>query len=74
MKRTTCWILALSVVVTAVLVFAHEKTGWTVPEEAKKIKNPVPITKESLRKGKEIYEKKCAACHGVNGDGKGSAH
>jgi mono/diheme cytochrome c family protein len=35
------------------------------------MKNPVPMTKESLRKGKEIYEKQCGMCHGVNGDGKG---
>ena len=52
---------------------AHEKTGWIVPEEAKKMNNPVPITKESLRKGKEIYEKRCANCHGTKADGKGPA-
>ncbi len=27
------------------LVFAHEKTGWMAPEEAKKVKNPVKIHK-----------------------------
>lgn len=63
--------LGLSVVILAASLLAHEKTGWVVPEEAKKMKNPVPMTIESLRKGKEIYEKKCSACHGVNGDGKG---
>lgn len=63
--------LALCLVAMAVLAFAHEKTDWAVPEEAKKIKNPVPMTRESLPKGKELYEKKCAACHSVNGDGKG---
>jgi mono/diheme cytochrome c family protein len=65
------WLLGLSLVMVVALAFAHEKTGWVAPEEAKRIKNPVAITKESLRKGKEIYEKKCALCHGVNGDGKG---
>ena len=53
------------------LIFAHENTGWKVPEEAKKRRNPVGVTKESLQKGKEIYEKKCASCHGDKGDGKG---
>ena len=58
--------------VIAVLVFAHEET-WPVPEEAKKVKNPIKATKASIQKGKEIYEKKCALCHGIKGDGKGPA-
>jgi len=55
------------------LVFAHEKSGWRAPEEAKKVKNPVKSTKASIEKGKEIYEKKCSLCHGEKGDGKGPA-
>ena len=53
------------------ITFAHEMTGWIAPEEAKKMKNPIKPTKASIQKGKEIYEKKCALCHGVKGDGKG---
>jgi mono/diheme cytochrome c family protein len=48
-------------------------TGWIAPEEARKVKNPIKATKASIQKGKEIYEKKCALCHGVKGDGKGPA-
>jgi mono/diheme cytochrome c family protein len=55
------------------LVFAHEKTGWIAPAEAKKMKNPVKATKITIQKGKEIYEKKCSLCHGDKGDGKGPA-
>ena len=69
--RIPYWLLSLSLTAMVALVFAHEKTDWAVPEEAKKVRNPVPMTRESLRKGKEIYEKRGAACHGVNGDGKG---
>ena len=69
--RIICWVLG-SLMVSG-LVFAHEKTGWIAPEEAKKIKNPVKATKESVQKGKEIYDKKCALCHGAKGDGKGPA-
>lgn len=65
------WTLVLSLTALVTLVFAHEKTGWPVPEEAKKLKNPIEMTKASVQKGKEIYEKKCALCHGVKGDGKG---
>ena len=72
-RRVSYCLLGLSLVVIAVLVFAHEKTGWIAPQEAKKMKNPVKATKASIQKGKEIYEKKCALCHGDKGDGKGFA-
>jgi mono/diheme cytochrome c family protein len=68
-----CGVLVWILMATGTLVFAHEKTGWIAPEEAKKMKNPVKATKTSIQKGKEIYEKKCALCHGVKGDGKGPA-
>jgi mono/diheme cytochrome c family protein len=64
-------LLGLIFLTMTVLVFAHEKTGWMAPEEARKMKNPVKATKASIQKGKEIYEKKCALCHGVRGDGEG---
>jgi mono/diheme cytochrome c family protein len=70
-NKIFCWVMGLSLLTIAALVFAHEKTGWPVPEEAKKLKNPIEMTKASIQKGKEIYEKKCALCHGVKGDGKG---
>jgi mono/diheme cytochrome c family protein len=60
-------------VATAFVAFAHEKTGWIAPEEAREMKNPVKATKASIQKGKEIYEKMRALCHGAKGDGKGPA-
>ena len=71
--RFFCWVLILIFLIITVLVFAHEKTGWMAPEEAKKMKNSINPTKASIQKGKEIYEKKCALCHGDKGDGKGPA-
>jgi mono/diheme cytochrome c family protein len=65
--------LSFSLIATGTFVFAHEKTGWIAPQEARKMKNPVNATKESIQKGKEIFEKKCVLCHGVKGDGKGPA-
>ncbi|MGB9628546.1 MAG: c-type cytochrome [Thermodesulfobacteriota bacterium] len=67
------WVLVLSLMAIETLVFSHEKTGWIAPEEAKKMKNPIKATKVSIQKGKEIYDKKCALCHGEKGDGKGPA-
>ena len=71
--RSFYCLLGLSLLTISVLAFAHEKTGWKAPEEAKKMKNPVKATKASIQKGKEFYEKKCALCHGDKGDGKGPA-
>ena len=65
--------LVLSLISSVMIAVAHEKTGWIAPEEAKKIKNPIKSTQASIQKGKEIYEKKCALCHGARGDGKGPA-
>jgi mono/diheme cytochrome c family protein len=67
------WVLIAVLIATGNMVFAHEKTGWIAPAEAKKMKNPVKATKVSIQKGKEIYENKCALCHGTKGDGKGPA-
>lgn len=35
--------------------------------------NPVPVTPELLARGVERYNIYCSVCHGVAGDGKGSA-
>ncbi len=67
------WVIVFSLTAMVALAFAHEKTGWIAPEEARKMKNPIKATKESIQKGKEIYENKCALCHGTKGDGKGPA-
>ncbi len=66
------WIRALMPIVLsgAYLVLAHED-HWEAPPEAKKVKNPISATEDSLKKGKEAYEKKCLLCHGETGDGKG---
>ncbi len=71
--RVLCWASILTFSTITVPALAHEMTGWMAPEEARKVKNPVEVTKASIQRGKEIYEKKCALCHGVKGDGKGPA-
>ncbi|MEZ4816526.1 MAG: cytochrome c [Flavobacteriaceae bacterium] len=35
------------------------------------LKNPIPVTEESLAQGKKLYDIYCAVCHGVKGDGQG---
>jgi len=40
-------------------------------EDAEKLKNPVPVTEESLERGKDRYNIYCATCHGDTGKGDG---
>ena len=50
---------------------AHGEKNWPVPEEAKKLKNPVPVTETSLAAAKALFIDKCAQCHGEQGKGDG---
>jgi len=43
------------------------------PKEFIDMKNPRPFDLETLREGRKIYTGHCEICHGVYGDGKGSA-
>jgi mono/diheme cytochrome c family protein len=72
-NRIFYWSFGLALLMMTGWALAHEKTGWMAPVEANKMKNPVQPTKASIDKGKEVYEKKCASCHGDKGDGKGPA-
>ena len=40
--------------------------------EAKKVKNPVSATPESIAAGRQLYQKFCRFCHGATGKGDGS--
>ena len=44
--------------------------GWSVPANAKEMKNPVPSNAATLDSARILYQSDCAKCHGVNGDGK----
>lgn len=52
------------------------KTGvveWIAPARAAKKKNPIAVDAASLAKGKTLYTKECASCHGNAGKGDGPA-
>ncbi|MCY4628803.1 MAG: cytochrome c [Acidobacteria bacterium] len=46
---------------------------WEVPDEARALENPVPLTDEALAAGEEAYGARCASCHGDTGKGDGKA-
>jgi mono/diheme cytochrome c family protein len=37
------------------------------PAEAKKLKNPIPFTKESIARGRTTFARYCTECHGTDG-------
>jgi mono/diheme cytochrome c family protein len=56
--------------------FLHDTTkqpGWLAPATADSIKNPLPVTQESISKGEELYNMYCFSCHGDTGYGDGPA-
>ena len=44
-----------------------QREGRMSSEEAKKLKSPVPFTKESIAQGRTLFARKCTACHGNDG-------
>lgn len=52
---------ARSVPVTGIPTKIHNR------DEAKELKNPIPLTDASLKKGRTLFRIYCAACHGLNG-------
>ena len=53
-SRIFYWVIILSLTSIVAFIFAHEKTGWIAPVEARKMKNPIKATKASIEMGKEI--------------------
>ena len=50
---------------------AHGRNDWSVPEEAKKLTNPVPASEATLKAAKDLYGEYCEQCHGDTGKGDG---
>jgi cbb3-type cytochrome c oxidase subunit III len=38
-------------------------------QEAARVTNPVASTPESIAAGKQVFQKSCAPCHGIRGEG-----
>lgn len=63
-------ILALICIVLVYAMFQRDRP-WIVPEEVKKLKNPVALTESTLRAARGVYREECAECHGDGGKGDG---
>lgn len=51
---------------------AQDEKPWVAPDEARKVKNPVPATPENLEAGAKLFKNDCILCHGEKGKGDGS--
>jgi len=49
----------------------HGPDAWNAPLEAAKRPNPIPADAASLARGKHIFARDCANCHGPTGQGDG---
>ncbi len=63
--------LAAATISLAVWASAQDKKNWPVPENTKKIKNPVPVAEAGLAVARDLYLDNCAQCHGEKGKGDG---
>lgn len=73
MNRLTA-VIAFLVLVTILTIPVSASEGHNeekVPGDIAELKNPIPMTTESIEKGLILYEKNCAGCHGERGRGDG---
>jgi mono/diheme cytochrome c family protein len=64
---------SLLAIICILLVFTtyQQNKKWVVPEEVKKLKNPVTPSESTLKAASGIYMEDCAQCHGEHGKGDG---
>lgn len=48
---------------------ARTARDWSIPGRARQEKNPLKLTSENLREGREEFLARCASCHGHDGTG-----
>lgn len=73
-KSTLSKLLLLVIFVAIVISVAYailQSGPWIVPEEAKKVKNPLVPSESALAASRSTYLDKCSECHGDSGRGDG---
>jgi mono/diheme cytochrome c family protein len=63
--------LLLVVMLAAVMWAIQENRPWTVPEQAKQVKNPLTGHAGLVESVRPLYLDKCGSCHGNTGKGDG---
>jgi mono/diheme cytochrome c family protein len=70
MTRTILLFACLGLFVSA-SAYAQWGSGWTIPAGAEKEVSPVKPSADVLKRGKTIFDARCARCHGPAGKGDG---
>jgi mono/diheme cytochrome c family protein len=77
LARTTgaCLVLGIGIFafgrVAAQEAAAPAPPPWVAPDDAKKVKNPIPPTQETLAAAEQLFSDNCVLCHGEKGMGDG---
>jgi len=66
-----CLILGICVSGIGRLAAQDAPAPWVAPDDAKKVKNPVPANQESLAAAQQLFQDNCVLCHGEKGEGDG---
>jgi mono/diheme cytochrome c family protein len=69
-KVTFAVLLALICVLILNWVFQQHKP-WVVPEEFRRLQNPLQASESNLAFARQLYRENCAQCHGDRGKGDG---
>jgi len=70
--RKTLFAVLLVLICTALVYTAFQRDKpWVVPEEVKRMKNPLAASEPNLKAAWGIYIDECAQCHGERGKGDG---
>jgi mono/diheme cytochrome c family protein len=59
-------------ILTSLAAAGFAQEPWTAPKEEAKRANPVPSSPEALQKGRALFQRHCASCHGPKGKGDGA--
>jgi mono/diheme cytochrome c family protein len=69
--RKLAFVLLMVTIVAAVVWTMLQNRPWTVPLQAKLVKNPLANSDAILQSIRPLYRDKCASCHGDSGKGDG---
>ena len=69
--RKALFALVLALIVVSLVLVILQNREWVVPEEARRLKNPVAPSGEAIASARAEYVNKCAQCHGDTGKGDG---
>jgi mono/diheme cytochrome c family protein len=69
--RKVLFVLVLALIAISIVFAALQNREWVIPEEAKKLKNPIASSTAAIESARSIYLDKCSQCHGDAGKGDG---